>query len=130
MLWGTLQGAAIVFALGWRRAFPKLPDVAGWAATIAFFLLSCVIFRTASLEAAWDVYSGLVTLPDGRMLSKAWIVGVGMLLSVALPATQDLCARMTLRPVAWVPAVLGLIGVALLIQIGGNESYEFIYFRF
>jgi hypothetical protein len=37
---------------------------------------------------------------------------------------------MTLRPVAWVPAVLGLIGVALLIQIGGNESYEFIYFRF
>ena len=64
------------------------------------------------------------------MLSKAWIVGVGMLLSVALPATQDLCARMTLRPVAWVPAVLGLIGVALLIQIGGNEFYEFIYFRF
>jgi D-alanyl-lipoteichoic acid acyltransferase DltB (MBOAT superfamily) len=130
VLWGTLQGAAIVFALGWRRAFPKLPDVAGWAATIAFFLLSCVIFRTASLEAAWNVYSGLVTLPDDRMLSKAWIVGVGMLLSVALPATQDLCARMTLRPVAWVPAVLGLIGVALLIQIGGNESYEFIYFRF
>jgi alginate O-acetyltransferase complex protein AlgI len=130
VLWGTLQGAAIVFALGWRRTFPKLPDVAGWAATIAFFLLSCVIFRTATLGAAWNVYSGLITLPDGRMLSKAWIVGVGMLLSVALPATQDLCGRMTLRPVAWVPAVLGLIGVALLVQIGSNESYEFIYFRF
>ena len=75
VLWGTLHGAAIVFALGWRRASAhRCRRLIGWAATIAFFLLSCVIFRTATLEAAWNVYSGLVTLPDGRMLSKAWIV--------------------------------------------------------
>jgi D-alanyl-lipoteichoic acid acyltransferase DltB (MBOAT superfamily) len=130
VLWGTLQGAAIVFALGWRRMLPTPPKVLGWAATVAFFLLSCVVFRTATPGAAWNIYSGLGQLPDARMLSQAWIVGVGMLLAVALPATQDLCNRITLRPVAWVPAALGAIGIALLIQIGSTESYEFIYFRF
>jgi hypothetical protein len=130
VLWGTMHGAAIVFALGWRRVLPSPPMIVGWATTIGFFLLSGVVFRTTSLGIAWNIYSGLATLPDARMLSKAWIVGVGALLAIALPATQELCQRINLRPLAWVPAVLGVIGVGLLVQLGGNESYEFIYFRF
>ncbi|HET7880685.1 MAG TPA: MBOAT family O-acyltransferase [Acetobacteraceae bacterium] len=130
VLWGTLQGAGIVFALGWRRMMPAPPKVLSWAATVVFFLLSCVVFRTATLGASWNIYSGLASLPDAKILSQAWIVGVGLVLAVALPATQDLCNRIALRPVAWVPAALGAIGIALLIQIGSTESYEFIYFRF
>ena len=72
----------------------------------------------------------LATLPDGKLLGKAWIIGVGMLLTILLPATQDLCRRVNLRPLAWVPAALGVIGLGILVQLGGNESYEFIYFRF
>ncbi len=53
-----------------------------------------------------------------------------MLLAVALAGDAGIERPHELRPVAWVPAVLGLIGVALLVQIGGNKSYEFIYFRF
>jgi hypothetical protein len=34
------------------------------------------------------------------------------------------------RPLALVPAVLGVIGVGILVQLGGNESHEFIYFKF
>ena len=56
VLWGTLHGAAHVFALGWRRAFPKLPGCWGGGDDV-FFLLSGVIFRAGSLEAAWNVYS-------------------------------------------------------------------------
>jgi len=130
VLWGTLQGAGIVFALGWRRMLPTPQKTIGWAATVAFFLLSCVIFRTATLGASWNVYSGLGQLPDGHMVGQSWIIGVALLLAVALPATQDLCNRIALRPVAWVPAALGAIGIALLVQIGSSESYEFIYFRF
>jgi D-alanyl-lipoteichoic acid acyltransferase DltB (MBOAT superfamily) len=130
VLWGTMHGVAIVFALGWRRVLPSPPMIVGWATTIGFFLLSGVVFRTTSLGIAWNIYSGLATLPDARMLSKAWIVGVGALLAIALPATQELCQRINLRPLAWVPAMLGVIGVGLLVQLGGNESYEFIYFRF
>lgn len=130
VLWGTMHGVAIVFALGWRRILPSPPQIIGWAATIGFFLLSGVVFRTASLESAWHIYSGLVTLPGTKMLGKAWILGVGVLAAFCLPATQDLCKRITVRPMAWVPAALGLIGVAILVQLGGDETYDFIYFRF
>jgi hypothetical protein len=51
-------------------------------------------------------------------------------LAIALPATQDLCRIVNARPLAWVPAVLGLAGLGVLVQLGGNQSYDFIYFRF
>ena len=130
ILWGTMHGAAIVFALGWRRRFPTPPKVVGWAATIGFFLLSGVVFRTPNLGSAWNIYAGLATLPDAHMLGKAWILGLGMLLAVVLPATQDISNRLNSRPLAWVPAALGLVGLGILVQLGGNQSYDFIYFRF
>jgi hypothetical protein len=130
VLWGTMHGVAIVFALGWRRIMPSPPQLAGWAATIGFFLLSGVLFRTSNLGSAWNVYAGLATFPNAKLLSKAWILGLGMLLAVILPSTQALCERINARPLAWVPTAFGLIGVAILVQLGGDESYDFIYFRF
>ena len=59
VLWGTMHGVAIVFALGWRRVLPSPPMILGWATTIGFFLVSGVVFRTASLGVAWNIYSGL-----------------------------------------------------------------------
>ena len=53
-----------------------------------------------------------------------------MLLSVVFPSTQELCSRINARPLAWVPATLGLVGLEILVQLGGNQSYDFIYFRF
>ncbi len=130
VLWGTLHGVAIVFALGWRRILPSPPKPVGWAATIGFFLSSGVIFRTPNLGAAWNIYAGLATLPAVHMLSKAWILWLGMLLAFVLPSTQDICNRINARPPAWVPAAFGLIGLGILVQLGGNQSYDFIYFRF
>ena len=98
--------------------------------TIGFFLFSGVTFRTANLGSAWNIYAGLTTLPDAKLLGKAWILGLGMLLAVALPSTQELCKRINTRPLAWVPAAFGLLGLAILVQLGGNQSYDFIYFRF
>ena len=89
-----------------------------------------MVFRTPNLNSAWNIYAGLATLPDARMLGKAWILGLGMLLAVVLPATQDISNRINSRPLAWVPAALGLVGLGILVQLGGNQSYDFIYFRF
>jgi alginate O-acetyltransferase complex protein AlgI len=130
VLWGTMHGVAIVFALGWRRYLPSPPQAVGWAATIGLFLLSGAVFRTQSLDAAWHIYAGLGTLPSPRMLDKAWILGVGAALAFALPPTQELCKIINARPLNWVPAVLGLAGLGILVQLGGNQSYDFIYFRF
>jgi D-alanyl-lipoteichoic acid acyltransferase DltB (MBOAT superfamily) len=130
VLWGTMHGVAIVFALGWRRHLPVPPKAIGWLVTIGFFLASGVVFRTQSLTAAWHIYAGLGHLPDARILGKAWILAVGAVLAIALPATQDLCKTINARPLAWVPAVLGLAGLGILVQLGGNQSYDFIYFRF
>ena len=60
--------------------------------------------------------------PTASMLGKAWIVGVGMLLAIAAACDAgSVQARSTLRPLAWVPAVLGVVGVGLLVQLGGNQ---------
>jgi hypothetical protein len=99
--WGKMHGVAIVFALCWRvRPSPR--HVVGWATIIGFFLLSGVTLRTATLDVAWNIYSGLARLP--RMLSKAWIVGLRMLLGTTLPAMQELSGRINSHPTAWVPA--------------------------
>lgn len=130
VLWGTMHGVAIVFALGWRRLFPPPHKVVGWAATIGFFLLSGVVFRTPNLSSAWNIYSGLASAPSVHLLSKAWILGLGMLLTIILPSTQEIGSRINARPLAWVPAAFGLVGLGILVQLGGNQSYDFIYFRF
>ena len=131
VLWGTMQGAAIVFALGWRRVLPTPQKSSAGPRRSAFFLLSGVMFRTPTLDAAWNVYSGLATLARrpacwARHGSSGW--------RCCWPSRcrrrRNCAIELQLRPVAWVPAALGLVGIALLVQLGGNESYEFIYFRF
>jgi len=130
VLWGTLQGVAMIFALGWRRFLGSPPRLVGRVLTVLFFVLTAVIFRTGSLTAAWNVYTGLAVLPELQLLSKAWIIAVAFGIVLFLPATQDLCNHLTERPWPVVPVVLGLIIVALFVQLGGSESYDFIYFHF
>ncbi len=47
VLWGTCKAPPSCSPSAGAALFPSCRDVAGWAATIAFFLLSCVMFRTA-----------------------------------------------------------------------------------
>ena len=130
VLWGAFQGFAMVFALGWRRAVGSPPRVIGWAATMAFFLLTVVLFRATSLDSAWRLFAGLAVPPNGKLLGKAWIIGVAAVLALAMPPTHELCRRLTEPSWPAVPAALGLIGVAILMQLGASESYDFIYFQF
>ena len=131
VLWGTMHGVAIVFALGWRRVLPSPPKVVGWAATIGFFLLSGVIFRTATLGAAWNIYSGLATLPDGQHAGQGLDRGPGNAAGDRAAGDAGICAAVSIRA-RWrgFPPSLAWSASGILVQLGGNESYEFIYFRF
>ena len=130
ILWGTLQGTAMVIALAWRRRFGLVPGVVGWALTLAFAMLTAVLFRAGSLGTAWNVLASLGTLPSLALLSQSWMIGAALLMAVAVPPGHVLCPRLLQLPAPAAPFALGVIGLAILIQLGGLESYDFIYFNF
>jgi alginate O-acetyltransferase complex protein AlgI len=129
VLWGIAQGVAIAFALAWPRYLPSPPRPVSWMATIGFFLLSGIIFRTATLGAAWRIFRGLATFPDLR-LTGAGTLAVAAACAVLLPSSRRLADRLNERPQAVVAMMLGLAGVAILVQLGSEQTYEFIYFQF
>ena len=130
VLWGTLHGGALVIASLWRRYGWPLPSLLGWAMTVALVLLTGVIFRANNLEVARHIYEGLAILPDGRRIGRAAPIFIAALCAFLLPASQDIVARLAERPRAVIAAALGLAAVAVLVEMGDREVYEFVYFQF
>jgi alginate O-acetyltransferase complex protein AlgI len=130
VLWGVMHGVAIVVALAWRRYAIRLPDAIGWLLTILFFLLSGIVFRAGTLDAAWHLYAGLLVLPDAKLLGRSWILGLAIACATLLPSSRELCTRINKRPRMIVAVALGLVCIAITVLLGGDESYEFIYFKF
>jgi alginate O-acetyltransferase complex protein AlgI len=130
VLWGTLHGCALVLCSLWRRYCPRLPSLLGWALTVIFVLLTGVIFRAGTLDAAWHVFQGLAIPPNldrGKHLAPILVVP---LIAFLLPASQDIVAWLTDRPRPVLAGLLGIGILALLIEIGDQALYEFIYFQF
>jgi alginate O-acetyltransferase complex protein AlgI len=130
VLWGTLHGCALVFCSLWRRYCPKLPSLLGWALTVIFVLLTGVIFRAGTLDAAWHVFQGLAIPPNldrGKHLAPLFVVP---LIAFLLPASQDIVAWLTARPRPVLAGLLGIGMLALLVEIGDQQLHEFIYFQF
>jgi hypothetical protein len=130
VLWGTLHGCALVIVSLWRRYGWRMPSLLGWAMTVAFALLSCVIFRASSLEAAGRIYQGLAILPDLGSVIRAAPIIVAALCAFLLPASQDIVAWLNERPRKVIAAALGFVVLAVLVELGDREAYEFVYFQF
>jgi D-alanyl-lipoteichoic acid acyltransferase DltB (MBOAT superfamily) len=130
VLWGTLHGCALVVCSLWRRYGPRMPALLGWFLTVAFVLLTGVIFRAGSLEAAWNIFAGLDVAPRlerGRHLGSLFIVPM---VAFLLPASQDIIALLTRRPRPWLSALGGVGILVLLIELGEQNVYEFAYYKF
>jgi hypothetical protein len=130
VLWGTAQGVAVVTVSLWRRYGWRMPSLAGWAITMVFSLLLGVVFRAGSLEATWNVYQGLAILPDFGAVGRAFPIIVAGVIACTLPASQDIAAWLNERPRKAVAAALALVVVAILVELGDREAYEFVYFQF
>ena len=130
VLWGTVQGVAVVTVSLWRRYGWRMPNLVGWAMTMVFALWFGVLFRAGSLEAAWNIYQGLTILPDLGAVGRALPIIVAELVACLLPASQDIVAWLNERPRKVVAAALGLVVVAILVELGDREAYEFVYFQF
>ena len=98
--------------------------------TAVFVLLTGVIFRAGSIEAAWHIYQGLTILPDLGLTGRAAPIIVAALCAYLLPASQEIVAWLNERPRTVCAAVLGLVAVAVLVNLGDRDVYEFVYFQF
>jgi len=130
ILWGTLHGIALVICALWRRYGSAMPALAGWALTVVFVLLTGVIFRAGTLDAAWNIFQGLAEAPNlerGKHLLSLLIVPV---IAFVAPASQDIVAFLTRRPQPWLFALAGLILLIILLDLGERNVVGFGYFNF
>jgi D-alanyl-lipoteichoic acid acyltransferase DltB (MBOAT superfamily) len=130
VLWGTLQGLGLLFAVGWRRYLPSPPNIIGWAATFIFFVLTAVFFRADSLGTAFNIFSGLATLPDTLHPDGRNVFIAAFICAVVLPPSHAICQRLAETPSRLVSVSLAVAAVLALVVIGNRENYQFIYFQF
>jgi D-alanyl-lipoteichoic acid acyltransferase DltB (MBOAT superfamily) len=82
IIWGTLQGLAMVFAVAWQRNLPSPPAWAAWAVTFTFFLLTLVFFRADDIGSAVS-YLGAIFGLHGAGSARVPQDGAGGILIVA-----------------------------------------------
>ena len=77
-----------------------------------------------------NIYRGLAELPDLERIIRAAPIIVSALCAFLLPASQDIVARLTERPRTGIAIALGLVAIAILVELGDRDAYEFVYFQF
>lgn len=73
---------------------PGLAPGVGWALTLAFCLLSSVLFRAGSIQAARNVFASLATFPTPGLLRESFLATVIAVLAIAWPAGRTLYPRL------------------------------------
>jgi alginate O-acetyltransferase complex protein AlgI len=126
--WGVAHGIGLGAGLLWRKAGLRMPVLAGWAVTFLFVVLTWVLFRAPSFDAALLVYKGLFGFAPVGVGFRWRTLAIAAAVAAIGPSAWALAHRMppwrTLA-VAW--AVLFVI---VLFKIGDDANYEFIYFQF
>ena len=126
--WGGLHGAALGLGVLWRRGGGHLPPLVGWVLTSLFVVLTWVLFRAASFEAAVTIYKGLFGLvPSGGGFK--WRT-LALAAAVALVGPSAWAAVHRIPPHRTVAIGFAVLFVAVLLKIGDDANYEFIYFQF
>jgi alginate O-acetyltransferase complex protein AlgI len=126
--WGAAHGLVLGAGVLWRRAGLSMPRPAGWALTMMFVMLTWVLFRATSFEAALRVYEGLVGLGGADPSIKWRTILVAALVAVLGPTAWTFVHR--LPPRRWIAIGFAILLVVVLFKIGDDANYEFIYFQF
>jgi hypothetical protein len=109
---------------------PPIPAVVGWTLTVTFFVLTSVIFRAASLDAAWRIYEGLAAVPAFGSSQHRDAVLFGLVAGLAMPASHRICQWLTDHARQATAVALGAITAIAMIAMTGRGNYEFVYFQF
>jgi alginate O-acetyltransferase complex protein AlgI len=132
VVWGGLHGLALAANGLWHRAGLRMPTPLGWALTTLFVVVAWVPFRAPDWTTAGHMLAGMagfgglgpVAYPQG------WVIGLGAVLALIGPTSQQVAFERWLRPTSWIAVPLALAMVALLLMSGGRLQNAFIYFQF
>jgi alginate O-acetyltransferase complex protein AlgI len=126
--WGVAHGLGLAIGVLWRRAGLRLPSVVGWAATFLFVVLTWVLFRAPTFEAALALYKALLGFaPHGH--DFRWR-SIALAAAVATIGPTAWAAVHRAPPKVWVACAFAVAFVVVLLKIGDDANYEFIYFQF
>lgn len=128
LAWGALHGAGLGAGLLSRKAGLRIPAPAGWLMTGLFVALTWVLFRATSFDAALAVYRGLFGFTPGASEFKWRSIAVAALVATVGPNAWNAVHR--LPPRRGLALAVALLFVLVLLKIGDDANYEFIYFQF
>ncbi|MDP4022614.1 MBOAT family O-acyltransferase [Methylobacterium sp. NEAU 140] len=128
LAWGALHGAGLGAGVLAHRARLRVPTPLGWALTAAFVALTWVLFRATSFEAALAIYKGLFGLAPAGSGFKWRTIAVAALVAMLGPTAWTAVHR--LPPRRSLAFGFALLFVLVLLKIGDDANYEFIYFQF
>jgi alginate O-acetyltransferase complex protein AlgI len=140
VLWGALQGLAMVFSSLWSRRLGAVQPVIGWVATFLFFATALVIFRSPNLTYAFDYVATMFAFAGGLPAgtddaAPVWQVVAGIAGLFAIEGVEFYLQRpaflYVLRRLDG-PLLRGLFTALalLLVLLPSYNANPFIYFRF
>ncbi|KNY22809.1 MBOAT family O-acyltransferase [Methylobacterium sp. ARG-1] len=128
LAWGALHGLGLGAGVLARRARLSVPAPLGWLLTILFVMLTWVLFRATSFEAALLIFKGLFGLAPHGSGFKWRTIAVAALVATIGPTAWAAVHR--LPPKRILAFGFALLFVVVLLKIGDDANYEFIYFQF
>lgn len=126
--WGVAHGLALIVALFWRRAGLPMPAALGWLLTFLFVAFCWVLFRAPTFEAALVIYKGLFGIAPVGSGMKWRALASAAAFAIIGPTAWALAHKAP--PMRWIAILAGLLMVVVILKIGDDANYEFIYFQF
>ena len=126
--WGALHGAGLGAGILFRKARLRMPAFLGWALTFLFVVLTWVLFRATSFEAASIVFKGLFGFGPAGSGFKWRTIAIAAAVATLGPNAWTAVHR--LPPSRLIAAAFALLFVVVLLKIGDDGNYDFIYFQF
>jgi alginate O-acetyltransferase complex protein AlgI len=126
--WGVVHGLGLCAGVLWRKVGLHMPALLGWGLTLLFVVLAWVLFRAPSFEVAERLYMTLAgAAPFGAALKWRLLLPAAGFAMIG-PTAYDIAIKA--RPSKGLGLVLAVAFVLLLLELGNEQNYEFIYFQF
>jgi alginate O-acetyltransferase complex protein AlgI len=126
--WGVAHGLGLGAGVLWRKAGLRMPTLAGWAITFAFVVLAWVLFRATTFESAILIYKALFGFAPLGVGFRWRTLAVAAAVAIVGPTAWAAVHR--LLPWRSIAIAFAILLVSVLLKIGDDANYEFIYFQF